>query len=219
MEDIQTELVQLKIGDFNINVKKVKNIDSLYDDLISKGQEHEDVKDERIPYWAELWPSSIGLSSYLVRSGISLEKKKILEIGCGLGLVGITAGLLNGNIVLSDYSREALNLSMDNWNLNIKNDPKTALIDWRNPDLNYKSDIILASDVLYEKRSHKHLIDFFRSMLKDDGFALVADPQRSATKEFVKTFSPGIAIEKICTEIVDNNGMSNAIDIYKISAG
>lgn len=218
MQEIQTELVNLEIDNLKISLYKVNNIDSLYDDLISKGEDHEDVKDERIPYWAELWPSSIGLAKYLIHSYPDLKSKNILEIGCGLGLSGIAAGLLGAEVVLSDYLSDALILAERNWQLNLKTTPELILLDWRNPDPKFKADIILASDVLYEKRSHKHLIEFFKTMLNPGGYGLLSDPQRSATQEFLNSEIEGLSIEKQTTLTVQHNNTKHQIDIFKIKS-
>ena len=51
------------------------------DDLI---REEDFVKDERLPYWADVWPSSIVLASKLME--LNGRGKTALELGCGVGL-------------------------------------------------------------------------------------------------------------------------------------
>src|SRR6476661_10734277 len=58
------------------------------DDLIS---EQDYVMDERLPYWADLWPSAEILAEE-VRT-MRLTGQRVLELGCGLGLVSIAAAL------------------------------------------------------------------------------------------------------------------------------
>src|SRR3954462_13627978 len=63
--------------------------------------EHE----ELLPYWAELWPSSVALARAI--SGRSLRGARTLELGCGLGLVSIAAALAGGRVLATDWSAEA----------------------------------------------------------------------------------------------------------------
>ena len=56
------------------------------DDLIS---EDDFVRDERLPYWADLWPSARILAEEL--AVMRLRGQRLLELGCGLGFVAMGA--------------------------------------------------------------------------------------------------------------------------------
>ena len=86
MKIYETELISLNIEGLSVDIERVTNIDALFAELIAKGENHPDFKDERIPYWAELWASALALSQYLVASKIDFQGKKVLEIGAGFGL-------------------------------------------------------------------------------------------------------------------------------------
>ena len=43
----ETENIGLKIGNYEINLTVITNLDDLFDALISKGKDHEDVQDRR----------------------------------------------------------------------------------------------------------------------------------------------------------------------------
>src|SRR5688500_18369347 len=90
----KTEIEELNFDEKAIRLLQIKNIDVLYDKLVAKGSDHEDVRDERIPYWADLWPSAIGLCEHLVKSKIINPDITVHDMGCGLGLPGIIAGML-----------------------------------------------------------------------------------------------------------------------------
>ena len=77
----KTEQLALTIGELTIDLTVIENLDELFDALVNKGSDHPDVVDERIPYWADLWASAIGLSHYLVESQHLIKDKKVLEIG------------------------------------------------------------------------------------------------------------------------------------------
>ena len=109
----ETENIALKFGalsiDFTIDLTVINNLDALFEALVNKGSDHPDVVDERIPYWADLWASAIGLSHYLVDNQNIVKDKNVFEIGCGLGLPAIVAGKLGAaSTTLTDYLQEAL---------------------------------------------------------------------------------------------------------------
>src|SRR5215217_6466938 len=63
-------------------------------------------RDEFMPYWAELWPSSRALAR---RVGTrALRGARVLELGCGLGLPSIAAALAGGRVLATDWSPEAV---------------------------------------------------------------------------------------------------------------
>ncbi|TAE50148.1 MAG: hypothetical protein EAZ89_12710, partial [Bacteroidetes bacterium] len=62
----------------------IGNIDELLDELIARDPEDEAVKDEQIPYWADLWPAAIGLAEYMLTTPDLRPDMRILEVGCGM---------------------------------------------------------------------------------------------------------------------------------------
>src|SRR4051794_23103916 len=68
------------------------------DDLIS---EEEFSIDDRIPYWAECWPSSrVMAERLLAERGAG---RTLLELGCGIGLVSIAAAQAGFEVLATDY--------------------------------------------------------------------------------------------------------------------
>ncbi|MBK8878607.1 MAG: hypothetical protein IPN74_08700 [Haliscomenobacter sp.] len=129
----ETNQTTLELDGHTVELTVITNLDELLDQLIAKGPDHEDVRDERIPYWAELWPSAVALSRYLLETYPSLEGKNVLELGCGLGLPGIVAGLLGAEVTLTDYLPEPLGFARRNWEQNLSRPARFELLDWRNP--------------------------------------------------------------------------------------
>ena len=184
--DFQTKNIDVAVGDFNLKLTIIENIDALFDALIQKGVDHEDVKDERIPYWAELWASAIALSLYLVENQLVSNEKSVTEIGCGLGLPSIVAGLLGAKeVILTDYLPEALDFAKQNWLQNLpEKNARFQVLDWRNPDPSVSADILLASDVAYESRAFEPLLNAFKILLNPNGIILITEPNRYISKKF-----------------------------------
>src|SRR5215204_3004899 len=64
--------------------------------------EHE----EFLPYWAELWPSSLALARAV--AGVELAGRSVVELGCGLALPSIVASLGGARVTATDWSPDAL---------------------------------------------------------------------------------------------------------------
>jgi len=150
------------------------------DDLIS---EDDYVKDERLPYWADLWPSAQILAEE-VRT-MRLAGQRVLELGCGLGLVSIAAAMAGADVVATDYYDDALLFARLNAMVNTSRTIGTRMVDWTAmpADLG-RFDVLLASDVLYEHRYAPLVANAIATTLVRGGEAIVADPGRIALQGF-----------------------------------
>lgn len=109
--------------------------------------------DERLPYWAEVWPASVLLGRHILRSAESLSGKACLDLGCGLGLTGMIASSIGAKVVAFDYEWPAVRFARHNAELNGVVQPQWMLMDWREPAVKAGAfDFIWGGDVLYEKR-------------------------------------------------------------------
>jgi len=112
------------------------------EDLID---EKEFEQDERLPYWAELWPSSRILGEWVLR--MTGNGRSLLELGCGAGVVATCAGLAGFHVVVSDYYEDALRFAQVNAWRNGAPTPKGLVLDWRNLAPNPgRYDVVIASE-------------------------------------------------------------------------
>ncbi len=142
--------------------------------------------DDYMPYWSDLWPSSAGLADYMLASHLHPIGKHhaAVELGCGLGLTGIAAGLLGWRVVFTDYDVDALIYSTHNAVANGLRDFDARLLDWRHPPADLHADLLIGADVLYEKRNHPALLSCTHALLTYGGIAVFADPQRDGATGF-----------------------------------
>lgn len=134
-------------------------------------------EDERLPYWAELWPSAVALARYVTQH-CDLAGQQVLELGCGLGLVSVVAALRGARVLCTDYEAEALAFARYNARHNACQQVRFRLVDWRRPALRRRYDTILASDVIYEARYFGPLVTLLQRYLARDGRALFSEPGR-----------------------------------------
>lgn len=146
--------------------------------------EKEFEQDERLPYWADVWPSARVLGAEAL--GMSGEGRTVLELGCGSGLVATCAALAGFTVTATDYYEDALRFTTVNTFANANTRIATRLIDWRSlPDDLDRFDVVLASDVLYERHYGPLVAQAIARALAPGGEAVLADPGRIAMDDFL----------------------------------
>lgn len=183
------------------------------DDLIT---EADYVKDERLPYWADLWPSSLVLAEALI--GTDGTGIRMLELGCGSGLVASAAAMAGFDVLATDYYEDALLFARVNIHRNAGVDGRTRHVDWRHPPDDLGSfDLVVASDVLYEHEYALLLPHLLSRWMKIGGRALVADPGRVATPAFVEACgSIALTVKRLGRVTLPVEKATQKIDVWEI---
>ena len=153
--------------------------------------EHAFEHEEYLPYWAELWPSGVALARRL--GGRSLRGARVLELGCGLGLPSLAAALAGGRVLATDWSPQAIALLEENAERNDA-ELETALVDWARPDAIVARapwDLVLAADVLYERRNVAPLLGLLPRLLGARGELWLADPGRAPADALLEGLAEG----------------------------
>ncbi|CAF1386076.1 unnamed protein product [Adineta steineri] len=124
------------------------------------------------------WPAAISLGDYLMKRIHLLENKRIIELGAGSGLLGLTLLKYSDKILsytFTDYSPMILNLLRQNALLNfseyqIDEKMKIEELDWNQYSIenNHHNcfDCILAADVVYDPSVIENLVKTIRILLQ-----------------------------------------------------
>ena len=150
------------------------------------------------PISGMLWPAGIVLANLM--STRELTGLRILEVGCGIGLASLVAQSKGADITASDYHPITQTLLDDNAELN--NLPSLSYFrgDWRNPITNQgKFDLIIGSDLLYDRSKFENLATFVDCHLSEQGHFLLIDPKRRNANRFIKIMTN----QKLDCEIQD----------------
>ena len=142
-----------------------------------------------------LWEASVVLSRYSLKHSSLLQNKKIIELGCGCGLLGISIlkEIPIKNYTFSDYNTSVLNNLKDNLKLNgiSVNDKKIEIkeLDWKNYGQmeSNEYDIIIGTELIYKGGAILELAKVINKILKPGGKCYISMPkERSMTKTFLE---------------------------------
>ncbi len=139
--------------------------------------------DEFLPYWAELWPAGRALAEALPR----VAGLRVVELGCGLGLPSLVASARGAQqVTATDWAAAAVELLAENAARN-----GLAVVaevrDWRQT-WSERFDLVLAADVLYERRNVEPLVE---RLLQLAPIALLALAGRPYEDTFLREW-PGV---------------------------
>ena len=144
------------------------------------------------PYWSVLWRSGVALAREL--DALALRGRRVVELGCGLGVPSIAAARAGAAVLATDACEEALELVTRNARLN-RADVETARVEWGDPDElvgRAPFDLVLATDVLYERASAAHLLPLLPRLAPE---AWLADPGRPALGAFLEQAARSWSVE------------------------
>ena len=110
---------------------------------------------------------------------------QVLEIGAGIGIVGL-AGLASGlDVTISDYEPKAVELALYNARRNGFTRGRGLVLDWRNPP-QQQYPVLWGCELLYEDRHHEPLLSLTKQMLAPDGVAWFSDGGRAKAERFCR---------------------------------
>jgi ETFB lysine methyltransferase len=175
-------------------------------------------KDERLPYWADLWPSSHVLATR-VRS-LAGEGRRCLELGCGAGLVTCAASRAGWAVTATDYYLDALRFTAVNARRVAGVAVATREVDWRAlPEDLPRCDLVLAADVLYERPYGALVAQAIARSLAPEGIALLADPGRVGAADFDReAVASGLVVQHIARVEFHTGVALQRIDIRLVRA-
>jgi predicted nicotinamide N-methyase len=145
-----------------------------------------------LPYWAELWPSGVALAAKIAREPAIVCGRRVLELGCGLGVTAVAAMRAGADLLVTDYSPEALALCSLNALEQAGAQPETLRVNWRDPGPSLLSagdgfPVVLAADVLYERRDVDPLFVLVERFVTPDGELWLAEPGRPPAARFLES--------------------------------
>ena len=163
--DYETEQISMVVNRKKFNFLIPKTIDRFInkDNLFNE-----------FPLWAKIWEATSVLSTYMADLPVNPEKR-FLEIGAGIGVVGIVAASFGHRVVMSEHNPDALNFARANAVINKCNNLEIKDLDWNKPVCDELFDQIIGSEVVHKKSDIKSLLMLFNKCLKPGGDITLAE--------------------------------------------
>jgi len=177
---VKTRPKTYRIGDVEIQVETPAELDSFSETDIA------------FPLFGIVWESSEILAEMMLDYHVAggLAGKRILDLGCGMGLVSLLLKSLDTDITAMDIHAVTEDFLARNASLNLVGSIPFVNASWSDELNNLGNfDLILASDVLYEPRHIKTMAAFLNSHVSVSGEVIIVDPDRGQLDGFRKDMS------------------------------
>ncbi len=161
------------------------------------------------PFWATVWPSGAALARAIAAGPERVAGRRVLELGCGLGLPSMVAARAGADVLATDASTAAvvfarLNLALGGAGgeaavLDVAAAagggdaaaPGVATAAGEAPASDARFDVVLAADVVYDRRNVAPLVALVPRLLAPGGTVWLADPGRPGLDELVAGMPAG----------------------------
>jgi predicted nicotinamide N-methyase len=178
------ETTTVRVGDFDYVIRSLSDRQQFSD---PDGQaERAGISSASWPLFGLIWPAGLALAEQMSRlPAEALTGKRILEVGCGIGLSSLVLRRRGADITASDYHPLAGEFLRHNAELNHLPAIAYASAAWAgpNPDLG-RFDLIIGSDLLYERDNPQLLAGFLACHANANARVIVSDPGRSHCGQF-----------------------------------
>lgn len=195
--DIPYKICHLKVGDCQLTYICTEDLQRSLKDtednkrIISAITNHSDLIPGIYEGGLKIWECSLDLIHYLDEQKIFTEDMRVLELGCGAGLVGIYAYLKGAKVNFQDFNEEVLRLlTIKNVLLNTDNQDASTMSkhckffagDWDAVNrlflkfypTQHKYDVIVTSETIYNPSNQQKLLHLMKNTLKPNGKIYVA---------------------------------------------
>ena len=204
------ETLPFRIGGKELKVLQVVDFEEHLMDLADRG----DVQLADLPFWAKVWEASAVLAYYMGKQPV-IQGQKILEIGAGIGIVGIYAALCGHDVAITDINEDALLFARATALLNGATNAKVCKLDWTDLTHIERYDMIIGSEVIYDRRSYPLLVDFLNRTLKPGGMVFLAKHQELNTPAFFAELTKLFEFKQT-VQTVRTDGNAEEIVLYAI---
>lgn len=197
----QTQHTIVDFSNFSLTIEEIQDLDQCIDNqlaLLEKNpltQQNQNIMEDLCPYFAKIWNCSLNLSHWCSANHEQFRGKKILEIGAGLALPSFVLAHLGHHIIATDYHPHTQYFAKKNQHYNNIFFPYLTR-SWNElAKDNATFDVIIASDILYEGKYVKDLINLVNTILRSNGKILFCDPVRGYLQKFIDESSRDFTVK------------------------
>ena len=192
-EKYELKVMPISIRGKTLELYGTNDWDTIVENLGEKGEEYI----RRFPFWIKVWEASIVLADHMVQLDLDRDLN-ILELGAGMGITGLFLGAFGHRVTITDHEDDAIQLLQMNAERNGLSSVQISKLDWNQPDLTEKYDVICGSELIYKETSIQPLIRFFREWLRPGGTVYLAhDIRRMCMMKFIGMVPGRYEIENV----------------------
>jgi predicted nicotinamide N-methyase len=163
------------------------------------------------PYWAHLWSGAEVLAAAVPHGGGTA-----VELGCGLGLPGLTAARRGWRVVFVDRLVVPLTFVRASAAANHIRPAHLVAADVTRSPLRASFDLILAAEILYDREAFTPLARSIAAHLAPRGRALVADARRIDTRAFDEALATSGLQTSVTAHEVHEEGFPLTVQLQDI---
>jgi predicted nicotinamide N-methyase len=171
----RTSLEVVKAGALELRLQVVANMDEAIEYYVETAPDDT----TQIPYYTRLWESAQALAEAMAARPELWPGRRVLELGCGLGLPSLVAARLGAEVTATDFHPHNGPFFLANARENGLDRIRYERMDWRRPHLAGDFDIVLGSDLIYEAEMVEPFVACARRYCLPGGLLLFADPGRT----------------------------------------
>jgi predicted nicotinamide N-methyase len=143
-----------------------------------------DTTHDEPPYWLLVWIGARAVAHDLLTRS-PLGPVTVLDLGCGLGLSGVAAGLAGARVTFCDSVGESLEFARASAEANGLSDFQTIRADFTRDALGRRFDMILAADIVYDPAAYDALAEFLDAHLDHGGTIVLTESLRADAGVFL----------------------------------
>nr|XP_022908561.1 histidine protein methyltransferase 1 homolog [Onthophagus taurus] len=224
------EFITIEIKDVSIRYIKPKTMlevlkdANLKSEILQADTNHSDLITGVYEGGLKVWECTYDLAHFICDNQMDFKEKKVLDLGCGMGIIGILTLLHGASVDFQDYNSDVINyITTLNMYLNtelskeMREKCRFFSGDWSyfcenlsNDPNNVKYDCIFTSETIYNTDNYVKLINVFNRCLKNDGVIYLA------AKSYYFGVGGGL---KQFEDVLINDGNWEIKTVFKLTEG
>lgn len=183
MTELRLRYQTFEIGSLDIHVRTLRDTQQFSDD--DKVAEDLGISSASWPLFGVVWDSGRVLAELMV--DFDVAGRRVLEVGCGIGLASLVLNRRSADITATDRHPEADKFLQANADLNGGPPIPFVRTNWRNlGSALTRFDLIIGSDLLYERGHAETLSTFIDGHAAPACEVVIVDPGRPQRGRFTR---------------------------------
>ena len=176
----------LEFRDRTLHVRTLKDLQQFHDE--AGEAEALGISSALWPMFGVVWPSGEALA--MLMQDEPIEGRRILEVGCGIGLASLMLKARGADVTATDFNPAAARFLASNEQLNGLGSIPFLRASWYDEQTGLGTfDLVIGSDVLYERQHVEALAGFIHRHAGERCEVVIVDPARGNAGRFSRAMT------------------------------